>query len=268
VEAKVFLRKLLDKLFKGTKHAWKRRTKALDVQVSSRDPDGDVKMGGEAARLEPVEQATLEEVETALEGCFVRLNQFVKTFADPTPEMLVENFFRSTGIACKENCTAADSLIPFVRFSEDMNTVQEENTSAIVVQAKLRTTFMGDQALRPWIESVRSRSYLQSDLPVVAILFDFGPRNSGSESGSVHIFRIPRSDNGFAIVCRRPSPSDIFETLNNDGKLNAAFGRLLESTINPSETRNVSDHMKDGVLKMFRRQPFGFGPKAESSDQF
>jgi hypothetical protein len=258
VEANVFLNRLLGKLWNRSN----RQTQPLDVEMSSNESNGDVEMAEGNVDSVPLPQATLEDVEKALEGCYVRLNQFVKTFVDVTPEMLVENFIRSTGIACRENSTDGESLIPFVRLSS--TTVQEENTSAIVVQANLYA--MSDHALHSLFASVKSRSYLRTHLPVIAILFDFRPLSSGSSRESVQVFRIPETVKGFAILCRHPTPADILDTLDDLNPLNGAFVRLLESNVNPNKSRNVSARMREGILKMFHSQPYGRFPESQSSN--
>lgn len=212
-----------------------------------------------------VGDAEWDDVEGALKGCYVRLNQFVKTYVHPTRTMLEENFIRSTGIVCKENEPTADLLLPMAVLSTEDTLVTESCLSAIVVQVKLRNEFMGTEEIETWISKIAELSCLPKNDPVVAILLEFSPKTSTSKKENLVIRRILGRPNAFAIFSRRLCPADILENEEKDGEISRAFQNLLESHVDPCESRNVEESTRNQIKNMFVGPPYAFGYENSSS---
>jgi hypothetical protein len=239
----------------------------LDQNAPSQPPPAKrSRLAAAAIEHESQSSATWSEVEDSLKFCQVRVNQTVKSFAHPTKTMLFENFIRSTAIACKENQTGFDHIIPMAQLDDPTARVTEEAMTAIVIDSKLRKAFLDYSEVDLWMKkAVTALSKIVSDsLPKIAILLEYGPKTIDPVSGSVMIRRTP-GFNGFFLLCRRLSPADIFEDQNIDGSLNIAFLRLLESTIDPRVSQNISKTDRTEMMDMFQGQPFGFGPKEDSN---
>jgi hypothetical protein len=92
--------------------------------------------------------------------------------------MLFENFIRSTAIACKENQTGFDHIIPMAQLDDPTARVTEEAMTAIVIDSKLRKAFLDYSEVDLWMKkAVTALSKIVSDsLPKIAILLEYGPK--------------------------------------------------------------------------------------------
>jgi hypothetical protein len=85
------------------------------------------------------------EIEILLEGAYVRVNQFVKTFRKVDRSMLSEYFLRASGICCKENQFGVDIVLPIVCLKSVAKEERKQATidltsapvSCIMLQVKL-----------------------------------------------------------------------------------------------------------------------------------
>jgi hypothetical protein len=257
VEAKTFLGRLFHKQIPRVQPPVKQRVlEPLSKRTRAAKEDKE----GEQTTLAigRFVDASWADLEKSLDGCFVRLNQFVRTYVHPTRTMLVENFIRSTGIVCKENEPTADLLIPMAHLPATNARITEGIISVIVVQVKLREKFMGAHQIDGWIDEIADLQYLPKDKPVIAILIEFGPRATAYVDGEFVIRKMLDRPDSFAILCRRLCPADIFDSENLDGPINTAFLNLLESHVDPSKSLNVEASIRAEIKNMFVGPPYGF----------
>jgi hypothetical protein len=245
--------KPLDKLsaIEGPLPVKKRKVFNETEEEVENEGDGEGGIGG---------NVTWSEIASVLKQYRVRVNQTVKTYTHPTRAMLLENFIRSTAIACAENEVATDGIIPLAQCSHDEQPVTEKDMTAAVIDAKLRVKLLNEKDIQTWVERAMERlSFIPSKHPRILILLEFGPQTKTARAGEVTLRQIPHNQ-GFVFLCRRLSPADIFQHVEHGGDLQQAFLRLLESTVDPSKSRNIIVEHRKQVLSMFKGQPFGFGP--------
>jgi hypothetical protein len=218
-------------------------------------------------------QIALRQMENDYKHAHVRLNQFVRTFKQPSPAMLIEYFLRASGIATREMQPVADLISP-IMFKEDSTPITSNDVSLLAVDAKLREKYLSFAEKRDWLNNIDKFTFLgeNSKHPILGILCELGEANGGK--GELVVIRRTSSDPGppakkqksesdgrkpstqFAIkygfFSRRLSIEDLLEDRN--AKL--AFKALLETRFDPSEMANVEESHKEVIKGVFRTQPY------------
>jgi hypothetical protein len=117
---------------------------------------------------------------------FVRLNQIVRAFKDPTPSMLADFYVRSSGIACKQGFACLDFAFPiFYPCGEGALTPNDDwedksidagKTRVMGWQVKLWNGGTKDYEFWKWVETLPKLNKFMgsSTLPSVGIYFNLG----------------------------------------------------------------------------------------------
>jgi hypothetical protein len=195
------------------------------------------------------------KVRARLKLCFVRLYQFVKTFADPNARMLFEYFIRGGAIYCKEMQNAIDLIIPlFCPTWNSSEQVSESAMSGIFVQIKLHQKFDSAFSKNNWLKKIRK--FVNGRNFIVGIYLEFRAHDSSPPTVDVVEF-----DGGVAFFCERPCPSMIKDMSDCSDD----FMRLLESVVDPAKLPNINQEVRKQMRDMFQCQPYNFlGPTNKS----
>jgi hypothetical protein len=228
-------------------------------------------------------EALPADVRTGLEqdlaNAYVRMNQFVKTFAELRVDTLREYFIRASGVYCKEGQKAVDLAVS-LWFGPDF---KDSSFSALLMQVKLHSSALNQAELESWFQAVDSLPLLEeipAHLPTVAICIELGPGRGAEATVNNFNSRAPRKTatrvEGFMRPeisvqkdgkgpTRRPAKFAYalrFRTVSlanvDPGDLQAinAFNRLVESTIDPSNSLNVEFIHRQNIKHVFRTQPY------------
>jgi hypothetical protein len=196
-----------------------------------------------------LELTITDKVRAQLRSCFVRLYQFVKTFADPNARMLFEYFIRGGAIYCKEMQKAIDLIVPlFCPFSGNSSEpLSEAAMSGIFVQIKLHNKFESTFSKNNWLKKIRK--FVNGPNFIVGIYLEFRPRDSTPLTVDVVEF-----DGGVAFFCERPCPSMIKDMSDCSDD----FMQLLESVVDPAKLTNINQEVRKQMRDMFQCQPYNF----------
>ena len=215
---------------------------------------------------------------------YMRPFQFVETFAEPSLDMLFENFIRGSGIYCRENQKAIDGIIPVAYPSADVtmrtegeasdaNNVSGVTNSAkkqvikvdqlrgLLVQAKLRKKYQTPKDKDSWMQDISTLDILKTadrTHPWVALFVEVGgpaesesPRKTEKPSGLP--FEVTETDFDLAIIVRINRLSQIDPEA---GDADASFQRLLDSLIDPADCSYIEEAQRSAIRRMFKSQPY------------
>jgi hypothetical protein len=276
-------------LSEGVLDNLRERVRDLEVQGTGsrqkwKDPQVVAMMGKEPGARVKVACVTLNSARawSKLKNKFkrgrVRVFQFVKVIGEVTKAMLVEFFIRGSAIVCRNNEGVVDIIIPvfFPLFEGDI--ISADRMGSIVVQVKLRANFCSESEKVQWLDHTDDLAFLvNSDVPSVGIFCEFGSQSAESFAPNASDLPKTRRDDSarfgtpklvvfdrrmdtvssggchYGLFIRRLSVSDIFPL---DRQAQEAFQRLLESTIDPSESKNVDILFRKDIREMFKTQPY------------
>jgi hypothetical protein len=114
---------------------------------------------------------TLARILEDFSGGFVRCGSFVKTFSQPTRELLKEYFLRSSAIYCVENQCLVDLIVPV--YFPSRGPLSADNMTALLVQVKLHRANVPNAVKSAWLHELNSLG-LSDDLPLLGIFIEFG----------------------------------------------------------------------------------------------
>jgi hypothetical protein len=202
-----------------------------------------------------------------LKFAFMRLFQFVKLFVDPTRVTLFDYFVRASGIYCRENQKAVDSIIPFVlplqgQQASEKNAgvarnaaINEGHTSGIFIQVRLRKQYETSASKDEWIEKLRTlklfREIADSNVPSIALFLELGGDPLSMEPMT---FEVVEHEFGCCIYVRTNRLSHIDPEL---AEADGAFQRRLGSLVDPSDSASIDKSLSHAIRRMFKTQPYG-----------
>jgi hypothetical protein len=147
-----------------------------------------------------VDRLCTAEMKQALDGAYVRVNQFVKTFVPVTKSMLREYFLRASAIYCKETQRGVDLVLPMIYLGDEKEEDRRNkifdfqylssHLSSIMIQVKLWKTKVGDSYVEGCFTKLLAihRTLLPveetSSLPAVSIVVDVRRHKSTKPSSS------------------------------------------------------------------------------------
>jgi hypothetical protein len=233
-----------------------------------------------------------------LQRGYMRIFQFVKTFVEPSVDMLFENFIRGSGIYCRENQKAVDSIVPIgypgCPVSRTTESAQVKKTcpdptleqcessdklptadpakrlmfiadkmGAFLIQVKLRKRYETPKQKESWLESIPTLDVLKEisalSNPCIALFLELGWSDFNGIGGPEpkkareSLFEVVETDFGYAIFVRINRLSEIdMGLITADG----AFGRLLESLIDPADSSRIPEENRPAIRRMFKTQPY------------
>ena len=229
--------------------------------------------------LGPIPWNQVPGLKDVLSKGLIRVNQFVKTFVEPSAEMLLEYFVRASGIYCRENQKGVDMVISmfFPEEGKDWKSacVSKERMAALLIQIRLRKQYMTESTKIDWESKVAelnmfqgstSTDALSKDLPSVGLLLELRS-TVGSPAVEVASKRkrlvqepveIKRTEFGYVLMKKGMSVEDVMPGIPG---VEDAFNRLLESSIDPSDTHAVDASEREQIRTMFRVQPYMTSPQ-------
>ena len=221
-----------------------------------------------------------DEVRETFQGGYVRLLQFVKTFAPLSRKTLFEYLLRGSGVYCQEMQRGADlGLGVFYPPADSLRDPRLEPvtlgcTGAALVQVKNLSSPMKPsqvQAAFSKLEELHNAEELSSDLPRVSILLELHRPASSSKDGDWNVqLHKPYSPvrKILEIHARGLSVADILVDEKDKVSADAAFRQMLKSIVDPKTVETIPSEFRDLVEHMFTVQPYMADPKSVPVDKF
>ena len=221
-----------------------------------------------------------DEVREAFQGGYVRLLQFVKTFACLSRKTLLEYLLRGSGVYCQEMQRGADlGLGVFYPPAESVRDPRLEPvtlgcTGAALVQVKNWSSPMKTsqvQAAFLKLEELHNSKELSSDLPRVSILLELHRPANSSKDGDWNVrLHKPYSPERkiLEIHARGLSVADILVDEKDKVSADAAFRQMLKSIVDPKTVETIPGEFRDLVEHMFTVQPYMAEPTDVPVDKF
>ena len=226
-----------------------------------------------------------DDMKVELNGGYVRVNQFAKTFRKVSSTMLVEAFLRGVAVYCMENQPVIDLCIPvFFPGAEKTGLVSPSNLSAVVIQIKLQEQFESETFKLNWVEDVLDLPFFADASPAkpfVSIFCEFGEVNavgdprqqelnvraitqryfdsSNKREADGKIVRRTQAEvntstqaRGYAVFVRGLSVCDLsIWVADPEESVLKAFRRLLAASTDPAESDDVNPEVHGHIKKMF-----------------
>jgi hypothetical protein len=237
---------------------------------------GDMRISSFAEVLEAAETqealAAWASLKKRLKHGYIRLYQFVKTYAKISPALLQEFFLKGAGVVCRTNEHTVDAVVP-VAFLKAGTPLSNARVGTLNLQFKDQEQWVSESEKNTWKKDVAKFAAESSNImhPFLGVFLEIGADQGNREGKDVSMHSVKKQslkrssddslvsragkNEGFVIFSRGLRPTDIDDRLGN---ADVGLNNLLRSARDAIKTQAVPDSAS--AMGLLRRSVFYKSP--------